>query len=879
MAKLLRRAGTDTAKFSFEITQLRFDMTMDLCTPMSAKWVRGPRTVKTSQVYGQGCSYIWENEGLKMICTMYKKKDRFQKKKSKITLKQVVDVSTKTVGFVEIDLADWCFDTEKETTKTVALSKCKDKKAKLAITIRSRWLKEIQTAGEEPSMISGVNSVSDDSDDSGNDGETYRERQYKHSEQQQQSLEGMDLPAEKFGTTSNPFEEEKAPASNPFGSGGSFAGSSSQTNPFDAESAGVKDNLDSSNPFLDGDSETPNTLNNSHNPFDVEVHEQLNTSNPFDSPHSNSPAKAPAVNPFDSPITSPAAPVASPGAIASANPFDDETDSATNSSNRFVEEIPSRSGASSISKSSKKSKSKGKGKSKSKNKSKRDKEMEGEALAGSSVDVHTDSSSRIQTSVAATAVAGVGVGEGQGAGTGAEAGASASFEPSSLGQLPSSPNQLVYLQQEAEAVVRLTQQLQDKEDQLARLKGKVRAHVCNNSAREQELEVALERIRRERKKEQAEAQAWQAERTSLLQQLQGQQVSGAILEGHTTAQQELQQSVQQLQAQVDAAALRNAELEDVVSEQGAIMSQQQASASAIRSSSGQAEDEVHRLKAANAASSSKVQQLQEQIAALGQNTGLELQRLNSQVMLLSSENEKLRARHIAFEELSSGARGFFSSSLAEAKERNLFYEQQLKEADQTLLAAKASWETSTAIMAQQLSKAEAAVSSLREERGDLQESLTMDQAKFSKLKSKLRKALKAKDKMSELFSRFEVELVQKKVDLVNETDRSNELEMANQQLRAEITQLVNTNSKLRLKLHKLAGGGSSKQLGTSPSPSPKGNVNLPKAGSPKAERHKSKGDKEGRGSPRQPVNRPSESAKTEHRDPKQPVAANTNPFA
>jgi len=64
---------------------------------------------------------------------------------------------------------------------------------------------------------------------------------------------------------------------------------------------------------------------------------------------------------------------------------------------------------------------------------------------------------------------------------------------------------------------------------------------------------------------------------------------------------------------------------------------------------------------------------------------------------------------------------------------------------------------------------------------------------------KQKKAEEARSKMSELVSRMEVDLVQKKVDLINTLDRFHDLEMDNNRLKMELKEKEGVGEKKKLK--------------------------------------------------------------------------------
>ncbi len=145
MASLFGRIGTSAMKFSFELTVTSLHMSIPLTTPMCVKWTRGPRTAMNAPVAGVGGTYEWptgkHSQAMMIVATMYLKKNKFQEvsggckrqrsssvasdgllltqslsvpasfapllqKKSKLTVKQVQGADMKSVGQIELDLAD-----------------------------------------------------------------------------------------------------------------------------------------------------------------------------------------------------------------------------------------------------------------------------------------------------------------------------------------------------------------------------------------------------------------------------------------------------------------------------------------------------------------------------------------------------------------------------------------------------------------------------------------------------------------------------------------------------------------------------------------------------------------------------------------------------
>ncbi len=74
--------------------------------------------------------------------------------------------------------------------------------------------------------------------------------------------------------------------------------------------------------------------------------------------------------------------------------------------------------------------------------------------------------------------------------------------------------------------------------------------------------------------------------------------------------------------------------------------------------------------------------------------------------------------------------------------------------------------------------------------------------RYTTLEQKLAKSEAAREKLSELMSRFEVELVQKKVECTNALDQLNDLEWAKHQLSEKVATLTAENKRLADRLGK-----------------------------------------------------------------------------
>lgn len=162
---LFGRIGTQAMKYSFELSVTSLHMSIPLTCPMSMKWTRGPRTATNQPVPGVNGEYEWPpGKPMTIIATMYYKKNKFQEKKSKLTVKQQLGKELKSVGQVEIDLADFCGgagESEQVRPLTLKLQKCSDRKAFIVCTLRSKWIKQLQPGDTDDtaSQMSGASSV------------------------------------------------------------------------------------------------------------------------------------------------------------------------------------------------------------------------------------------------------------------------------------------------------------------------------------------------------------------------------------------------------------------------------------------------------------------------------------------------------------------------------------------------------------------------------------------------------------------------------------------------------------------------------------------------------------------------------------------------
>jgi hypothetical protein len=173
-----------SSKYEFELTVNSLTMGVPLSLPMSVRWARGPRAVSTSSVEGVVSSssavFRWDDEPLTMISTLLRNASSgaWAAKKSKLLVfqRQMYNGHSqeKSVGHCIVNLADYAASTLSRRTFEFAtkLSKCSDKTATLQLTLKARWMRELEDdVDETASMMSGMSSLDmqdDDNDDDNN---------------------------------------------------------------------------------------------------------------------------------------------------------------------------------------------------------------------------------------------------------------------------------------------------------------------------------------------------------------------------------------------------------------------------------------------------------------------------------------------------------------------------------------------------------------------------------------------------------------------------------------------------------------------------------------------------------------------------------------
>ena len=157
----------------------------------------------------------------------------------------------------------------------------------------------------------------------------------------------------------------------------------------------------------------------------------------------------------------------------------------------------------------------------------------------------------------------------------------------------------------------------------------------------------------------------------------------------------------------------------------------------------------------------------------------------AEIQKLSSENKQLRERHITFDALkeataaaggkrAAGAAQPGSAAIAELIKRIEFYEQQLGEADETLLRAKAAFMETGDVMRTRITELELAVQEASAARAATLAAQGEEGLEITRLQQALQKANQRVEKLSEVMSRLELKAVEKNVEMTKAAEERDE---------------------------------------------------------------------------------------------------------
>jgi DNA repair exonuclease SbcCD ATPase subunit len=202
------------------------------------------------------------------------------------------------------------------------------------------------------------------------------------------------------------------------------------------------------------------------------------------------------------------------------------------------------------------------------------------------------------------------------------------------------------------------------------------------------------------------------------------------------------------------------------------------------------EEEIQRLEQEKIILAKRLDNITQTLEEITQRRDVERSANEKNVLKLETQLAGLAERKLIFDRL----------NLEKDKnyEKLLFYEKEIELADNDLVEAKQSWQGTLAILNQQLVILEKELISSKLSAAQSAEANSNHLFQLQNLQSRTKKAEKDKEKLSELMSRFEVELVGKKVELANLIDRANTVEDENSRLK----RLLEAEKKARETQHK-----------------------------------------------------------------------------
>lgn len=137
---------------------------------MWVEWKRGSSVVRTPTVGGSERQLVYDfgKRALKLTSTLYKKKDKFQKKEARLTVKQSVRGKEERLGHIDFDLASYVSaTTDVSESLTLSLDKSADKGARLTFRINTHWLKGAEiNSDDEPSRSTNFSTVAGSNENS-----------------------------------------------------------------------------------------------------------------------------------------------------------------------------------------------------------------------------------------------------------------------------------------------------------------------------------------------------------------------------------------------------------------------------------------------------------------------------------------------------------------------------------------------------------------------------------------------------------------------------------------------------------------------------------------------------------------------------------------
>lgn len=101
-----------------------------------------------------------------------------------------------------------------------------------------------------------------------------------------------------------------------------------------------------------------------------------------------------------------------------------------------------------------------------------------------------------------------------------------------------------------------------------------------------------------------------------------------------------------------------------------------------------------------------------------------------------------------------------NAAIGELVKRVGFYEQQLAEADETLLQAKTMWSATSAVQGKRIEALEKELATTTAKLQEAEEAMGVDGQEVGRLRSLCERSEKRAEKLSEMMSKFEIDLIQ-----------------------------------------------------------------------------------------------------------------------
>lgn len=190
------------------------------------------------------------------------------------------------------------------------------------------------------------------------------------------------------------------------------------------------------------------------------------------------------------------------------------------------------------------------------------------------------------------------------------------------------------------------------------------------------------------------------------------------------------------------------------------------------------------------------------------------QTLNTELTRAHLENRALRDRINTFDTLSatisavvvnSSQRGskLESRIVEELISKIDYYETQLAEADETLLQTKQTWKQTSDVLTHRILDLEQDIAKLKSELLDSQQTMGQSNEEVAKAKTTLNQQQMKQEKLAEVMSKFEIQLIEKKVQIADLTRERDELADKLKKCEQELTIAANSIDSLRIENQQL----------------------------------------------------------------------------